>query len=52
MSLFCQILGLDDDIHINEVVLGFLLRMSSISPESHLIHYFILDEYLVEFIHL
>ena len=52
MSLVCQILGLDDDIRINEVVLGFLLRMSSIDPEFHLVHYFSLDEYLAEFIHL
>ena len=28
MSLVCQILGLDDDMRISEVVLGFLLRMS------------------------
>ena len=52
MSLVYQILILDDDIHIGEVVLGFLLRMSSISLESHLIHYFSLDEYLAEVIHL
>ena len=26
--------------------------MSSISPESHLVHYFSLDEYLAEVIHL
>ena len=52
MSLVYQILGLDDDIHIIEVVLVFLLRMSSISPESHLVHYFSLDEYLPDIIHL
>ena len=52
MSLVCQILGLDDDIHISEVVLGFLLIMSSIDPESHLVHYFSLDEYLAEVIQL
>ena len=52
MSFICQILGLEDDIHIHKVVLGFLLRMSSISPESHLVHYFSLDEYLAEVIHL
>ena len=47
-----QILGLDDDIHISEVVLGFLLSISSVDPESHLIHCFNLDEYLAEFIHV
>ena len=54
MSLVYQILGLDDDIHVNEVVLGFLLKMSSASheSESHLVHYFSLDEYLVEVIHI
>ena len=52
MSLVCQILGLDDDIHIGEVVLGFLLQMSSIDLESHLVHYFSLDEYLAEVIHV
>ena len=52
MSLFSQILGLDDDIHISEVVLGFLLSISSIDPESHLIHCFSLDEYLDEVIHV
>ena len=52
MSLVCQILGLDDDIHISEVVLGFLLRMSSINPKSHLVHCFSLDEYLAEVIHV
>ena len=25
-SLVCQILGLDDDIHVNEVVLGFFIE--------------------------
>ena len=34
MSLVCQILGLDDGIHVNEVVLGFLLKMNSVSLES------------------
>ena len=52
MSLVCQILGLDDDFHISEVVLGFLLRMSSIDPEPHLVHFFNMDEYLVEVIHV
>ena len=52
MSLVSQILGLDDDIHISEVVLGFLLSISSVDPESHLIHCFNLDEYLAEVIHV
>ena len=52
MSLVSQILGLDDDIHISEVVLGLLLSISSIDLESHLIHCFSLDEYLAEVIHV
>ena len=52
MSLVSQILGLDNDIHINEVVLGFLLSISSIDPESHSIHCFNLDEYPAEVIHV
>ena len=52
MSLVFQILGLDDDFHINKFVIGFLLRMSSIGPESHLVHYFSLDEYLAKVIHV
>ena len=54
VSLVCQILGLDNDIHVNEVVLGFLLKMSSVSleSESHPVHYFSLDEYLAKFIHI
>ena len=52
MSLVSQILGLDDDIHISEVVLGFLLRISSVDPKSHLIHCFNLDEYLAEAIYV
>ena len=51
MSLVNQIIGLDNDSHINEVVLGFLLNISSIDPESHLIHCFNIDEYLAEVIH-
>ena len=34
VSLVCQVLGLDDDCHVSEVILGFLIKMSSISPES------------------
>ena len=52
MSLVSQILGLDDDIHINEVVLGFLLSISLVDPESHFIHCFNLDEYLAKAIHV
>ena len=54
MSLVCQVLGLDDDCHVSEVILGFLLKMSSISPkfESQLVHVFSLDEYLAEAIHI
>ena len=52
MSLVSQIIGLDYDIHIREFVLGFLLSISSVDPESHLIHCFNLDEYLAEFIHV
>ena len=51
MSLVSQILGLDDDIHVREVILGFLWRIISIEHESHLIHCFNLDEYLAEVIH-
>ena len=52
VSLVCQVLGLDDDCHVNEVILGFLLKMSSISSESQSVHVFSLDEYLAEAIHL
>ena len=52
MSLVSQILGLDDDIHISKVVLGFLLSISSIDLESHLIRCLNLDEYLAEVIHV
>ena len=51
MSLVSQILGLDDDTHINEVILGFLLSIGSIDPESHSTRCFSLDEYLAEIIH-
>ena len=52
VSLVCQFLGLDDDCHVNEVILGFLLKISSLSFESQSVHVFILDEYLAEAIHL
>ena len=51
MSLVSQILGLDDDTHINEVILGFLLSIGSIDPKSHSTRCFNLDEYLAEVIH-
>ena len=34
MSLVCQVLGLDDDCRIGDVILGFLLKINSLSPES------------------
>ena len=52
LSLVYQVLGLDDDCHVNEIILGFLLKMSSISYESQSVHVFSLDEYLAEAIHL
>ena len=52
MSLVSQILGLDNDIHIREVILGFLLSISSSDPKSHSIRCFNLDEYLAEVIHV
>ena len=54
VSLVCQVLRLDDDCHVSEVVLGFLLKMSSISLgfESYPVHVFSLDEYLAEAIHI
>ena len=51
VSLVCQILGLDDDCRVNEVILGFLLKMSSFGSESQSIPMFSLDEYLAEAIH-
>ena len=38
VSLVCQVLGLDDDCHVNEVILGFLLKMSLIGSESQSVH--------------
>ena len=52
VSLVCQVLGLDDDCHVNEVILGFLIKISSLSSESQSVHVFSLDEYLGEAIHL
>ena len=52
VSLVCQILGLDDDCRVNEVILGFLLKISSLGSESQSVPMFSLDEYLAEAIHL
>ena len=52
MSLVCQVLGLDDDCHVGDVILGFLLRINSLSPESQSVPVLNLDEYLAEAIHL
>ena len=52
VSLVCQILGLDDDCRMGEVILGFLLRISSLGSESQPIPVFSLDEYVAEAIHL
>ena len=52
VSLVCQILGLDDDCRVTEVILGFLLKMSSFGSESQSVPVFSLDEYLAEAIHL
>ena len=52
MSLICQFLGIDDDCHANDVILGFLLKISSLSSESQSVHVLSLDEYLAEAIHL
>ena len=52
VSLVCQILGLDDDCHVNEVILGFLLKINLLGSESQSVPVLSLDEYLVEAIHL
>ena len=52
VSLVCQIFGLDDDYHVSEVILGFLLKISSLGSESQSVLVFSLDEYLAEAIHL
>ena len=52
VSLICQILGLDDDCRVGEVILGFLLKISSLGSQSQSIPVFSLDEYLPEAIHL
>ena len=52
VSLVCQVLGLDDDCHVNEFILGFLLKIGSLISDSQSIHVLSLDEYLAEAIHL
>ena len=52
VSLVCQILGLDDDCRVSEVILGVLLKISSLGSESQSVPVFILDEYLAKAIHL
>ena len=52
ISLVCQVLGQDDDFQVGDVILGFLLRISSLSSDSESIPVFNLDEYLAESIHL
>ena len=51
MSIAGQVLVLDDDTHVNEVILGFLLSIGSTDHESNSVHCFNLDEYLAEVIH-
>ena len=51
MSIVSHVLGLDDDTHVNEVVLGFLLSIASIDHETHSVRCFNLNEYLAEVIH-
>ena len=52
VSLVCQVLGLVADCRVGDVILGFLLRISSLIPESQSIPVFNFDEYLAEAIHL
>ena len=51
MLIVSQVLGLDDDTHVNEVNLGFLLSIGLTDHESHSVCCFHLDEYLAEVIH-
>ena len=52
ISLVCQVLGLGDDCHVGDVILSFLLRVNSLSPDSQSVPIFNLDEFLAEAIHL
>ena len=51
MLIVSQVLGLDDDTHVNEVILGFLLSIGSTDHESHSVHCFNISEYLAKVIH-
>ena len=51
MSIASKVLGLDDDTHVNEVILGFSLSIGSTNHESNSLRCFNLDEYLAEVIH-
>ena len=51
MSMISQVLGLDDDKHVSEVILGFWLSIGSTDHESNLVPSFNLDEFWVELIH-
>ena len=51
MSMVSQVLGLDNDKHVSEVILGFLLSIGSTEPESNLVRCFDSDEFLAESIH-
>ena len=51
MSVISQVLGLDNDKHVSEVILGFLLSIGSNEPESNLVRCFNFDEFLAEAIH-
>ena len=51
MSIVSHVLGLDDDTHVNEVILGFLLSIGLTDHESHSVRCSNLDEYLPEVIH-
>ena len=51
MSMISQVLGLDNDKHVSEVILGFLLSIGWTDQESNLDPCFNHDEFLAEVIH-
>ena len=51
MSMASEVLGLDDDKHVNKVILGFFLSIGYTDHESNSVHCFNLDEYLSKVIH-
>ena len=51
MSMVSQVFGIDNDEHINEVILGFLLSIGSTNHESNLVPCFNIDKFLAEVIH-